>query len=229
MIKDGVTYKIITDQLGSPRVVVNADTGAIAQQIDYDAFGVITQDTNPGFQPFGFAGGLVDNQTGLTRFGARDYDASVGRWTSKDPIRFAGGDSNIYGYVFSDPVNFIDPNGENAVAVVVTVVVTVTKFVFKYLRGLTKKGDKKKSGTKKCEQKGGGKRPDDKIKKEIDRLEQVKKELEIQLDKGRSQANRELRDGHTPNPHGLGLEINELIPKQISVVTKEIAKLKAGL
>lgn len=35
-----------------------------------------------------------------------------GRWTSKDPIRFNGGDSNIYGYVFSDPVNFIDPNGE---------------------------------------------------------------------------------------------------------------------
>jgi RHS repeat-associated protein len=112
MIKDGVTYKIITDQLGSPRVVVNADTGVIVQQIDYDVFGVITQDTNPGFQPFGFAGGLVDNQTGLTRFGARDYDAHAGRWTSKDPIRFAGGDSNIYGYVFSDPVNFIDPSGE---------------------------------------------------------------------------------------------------------------------
>lgn len=31
---------------------------------------------------------------------------------SKDPIRFNGGDSNIYGYMFSDPVNFIDPNGE---------------------------------------------------------------------------------------------------------------------
>jgi len=106
MIKGGVTYKIITDQLGSPRLVVNANTGAVAQQIDYDEFGIITQVTNPNFQPFGFAGGLVDNQTGLTRFGARDYDAHTGRWTSKDPIRFAGGDSNIYGYVFSDPINF---------------------------------------------------------------------------------------------------------------------------
>jgi len=112
MVKDGVTYKIITDQLGSPRLIVNADTGVVAQKIDFDEFGLITQDTNPNFQPFGFAGGLVDNHTGLTRFGARDYDAVTGRWTSKDPIRFAGGDSNIYGYVFSDPINFIDPNGK---------------------------------------------------------------------------------------------------------------------
>lgn len=97
MVKGGVTYKIITDHLGSPRLVVDASTGIIAQRIDYDEFGVITSDTNPGFQPFGFAGGLVDNQTGLTRFGARDYDAYTGRWTSKEPIRFASGDSNIYG------------------------------------------------------------------------------------------------------------------------------------
>jgi hypothetical protein len=38
-----------------------------------------------------------------------------------------------------------------------------------------------------------------------------------------------LRDGHTPNPHGLGKEINELIPKQITEVTKQIAKTKAKL
>jgi RHS repeat-associated protein len=83
--------------------------------MDYDEFGIITNDTNPGFQPFGFAGGLYEQQTGLTRFGARDYDAITGRWTSKDPIRFAGGDLNIYGYVFSNPVNFIDLNGKWAV------------------------------------------------------------------------------------------------------------------
>ncbi len=69
-------------------------------------------DTNPGFQPFGFAGGIYDTHTKFTRFGARDYDAEIGRWTSKDPIRFDGGDSNLYGYVFNDPVNFIDPNGK---------------------------------------------------------------------------------------------------------------------
>ena len=59
----------------------------------------------------GFAGGLYDSDTSLVRFGARDYDAEVGRWTSKDPISFAGGDSNLYGYVLNDPVNLVDPWG----------------------------------------------------------------------------------------------------------------------
>nr|BFD67005.1 hypothetical protein HAGR004_20270 [Bdellovibrio sp. HAGR004] len=49
--------------------------------------------------------------TQLVRFGARDYDPEVGRWTSKDPILFNGGDTNLYGYVANDPVNFIDPMG----------------------------------------------------------------------------------------------------------------------
>jgi len=30
----------------------------------------------------------------------------------KDPIGFAGGDTNLYGYVLGDPVNFVDPTGE---------------------------------------------------------------------------------------------------------------------
>lgn len=46
---------------------------------------------------------------------ARDYDPITGRWTAKDPIRFDGGDANIYGYVLNDPVNFIDKSGKNAV------------------------------------------------------------------------------------------------------------------
>ncbi len=47
-------------------------------------------DTNPGFVPFGFAGGLYEADTKLVRFGARDYDPQFGRWTSKDPILFGG-------------------------------------------------------------------------------------------------------------------------------------------
>ena len=61
--------------------------------------------------PFGFAGGLYDSDTGLIRFGARDYDPDIGRWTAKDPIFFDGGDVDLYGYVFNDPVNNIDPSG----------------------------------------------------------------------------------------------------------------------
>jgi RHS repeat-associated protein len=111
MIKGGVTYRIISDTLGSPRLVVDVNTGAVAQENDYDEFGVVMNDTNPGFQPFGFAGGLHDKDTGLVRFGARDYDSQTGRWTTKDPILFAGGDTNLYGYVLNDPLNFTDRTG----------------------------------------------------------------------------------------------------------------------
>ena len=111
MIMGGTTYRILSDHLGSPRLVVNASTGAVAQRLDYDAFGVVTTDTNPGFQPFGFAGGLYDADTGLLRFGVRDYDPASGRFTARDPILFAGGQANLYEYVGGDPVNRVDPRG----------------------------------------------------------------------------------------------------------------------
>ena len=55
MLRGGNTYRILSDHLGSVRLVVNTSSGAVAQRIDYDEFGNITTDTNPGFQPFGFA------------------------------------------------------------------------------------------------------------------------------------------------------------------------------
>lgn len=110
--KGGRVYRILADHLGSPRLVVDTTDGTIVQRMDYDVFGQVVRDTNPGFQPFGFAGGLYDRDTGLVRFGARDYDPRVGRWTSKDPVRFAGRDTNLYGYVLNDPVNFVDPSGQ---------------------------------------------------------------------------------------------------------------------
>ncbi|MCK6553930.1 RHS repeat-associated core domain-containing protein [Candidatus Binatia bacterium] len=93
---------------------MNAADRRIAQRIDFDEFGNVMNDTLLGFQPFGFAGGLYDPDTGLVRFGARDYDPQTGRWTAKDPIGFDGGDSNLYGYVLSDPVNRTDPGGRDA-------------------------------------------------------------------------------------------------------------------
>ena len=110
MVKDGVTYRFIRDFAGSVRLVVDADTGAIAQRMDYDSFGNVSQDTNPGFQPFGFKSGLYDPETGLVHFGARWYDPATGRWLSKDPILLAGG-LNLYIFCGNDPVNFADPQG----------------------------------------------------------------------------------------------------------------------
>jgi len=111
MIRDGVTYRIIPDNTGSPRLVVDVITGRVAQRMNYDEFGIVIEDSNPGFQPFGFGGGLYDPETKLTRFGARDYDAATGRWTAKDPILFGGYQANLYSYVANDPLNQKDPTG----------------------------------------------------------------------------------------------------------------------
>jgi RHS repeat-associated protein len=110
VIGEDLTYRILSDHLGSPRLVIDTRDGRIVQQLEYDVWGNVLQDTNPGFQPFGFAGGIYDQHTGLVRFGARDYDPGTGRWTAKDPIRFDGG-LNLYGYAGNDPVNYFDPNG----------------------------------------------------------------------------------------------------------------------
>ena len=110
MIKDGHMYRVLSDHLGSVRMIVDDVTGQVAQRIDYDPWGKVLQDTNPGFQPFGFAGGLYDPDTTLVRFGARDYDAETGRWTSKDPIGF-GGSINFFMYSSDDPIDLLDLTG----------------------------------------------------------------------------------------------------------------------
>ncbi len=104
-------YALISDERGSVRFVINTLDGTVAQALDYDEFGRVASDSNPGFQPFGFAGGLYDPDTGLVRFGARDYDSRTGRWTSRDPIGFACGGFNLYAYASYDPVNVTDPSG----------------------------------------------------------------------------------------------------------------------
>jgi len=105
------TYYLTYDQVGSLRVVADS-TGGVVKRIDYDSFGNIINDTNASLGiPFGFAGGLHDRDTGLVRFGFRDYDPDTSRWTAKDPILFAGGNIDLYGYCLNDPVNLVDPRG----------------------------------------------------------------------------------------------------------------------
>jgi RHS repeat-associated protein len=132
MTRGGSTYYLTYDQVGSLRIVADA-SGNVVKKVDYDSFGNIISDSDPIFEiPFGFAGGLHDRDTGLVRFGYRDYDPDVGlhdrdtglvrfgyrdydpdvgRWTAKDPILFAGGDTDLYGYCLNDPVNWVDPEG----------------------------------------------------------------------------------------------------------------------
>ncbi len=91
-------YRFVTDHLGSARVVVRMSDGEVVERT---GSGAAIDPMSPPQRgtcrdaPFGFAGGLHDWVTGLVHFGARDCDPVTGRWMQKDPIRFAGGDTNI--------------------------------------------------------------------------------------------------------------------------------------
>jgi len=114
VVKSGIIYRVVTDQLGSVKQVINSITGEVVQSMDYDEVGNVINSTGQQIVPFGFAGGIYDSQTGLVRFGARDYDAMSGRWTMKDPLLFASQTTNHYSYAKRDPINFVDHKGLDA-------------------------------------------------------------------------------------------------------------------
>ncbi|WP_438026079.1 hypothetical protein [Sorangium sp. So ce233] len=62
MLKGGATYRILTDHLGSPRLVVDIATGVVAQRMDFDEFGRVLLDTNSfGVGPGGTVTATVTN------------------------------------------------------------------------------------------------------------------------------------------------------------------------
>jgi RHS repeat-associated protein len=111
VVRGGVIYRLVKDHLGSARYVVNAQTGMVVHEMEYDEFGNVLLNTNPDFVPFGFAGGVYEPATMLTRFRARDYEASAGRWTAKDPAGIEANEENLYRYVNNDPINYYDAKG----------------------------------------------------------------------------------------------------------------------
>lgn len=108
--RGGTLYYVAVDQVGSPRIVFDS-SGSVVREIDYDAWGLVTADSNSAFElAIGFAGGITDDLTGLVRFAFRLYDPGSGRWATTDPARFDGG-GNLYRYVGNNPVQYRDPLG----------------------------------------------------------------------------------------------------------------------
>ncbi len=96
------------DGLGSIVKVTNP-AGAVTLTRTYNSFGVPTDGaTTAGYA---FTGREWDPETGLYYYRARYYDPKLGRFISEDPIGFAGGDINLYAYVWNNPLNFVDPEG----------------------------------------------------------------------------------------------------------------------
>ncbi|MDW8224154.1 MAG: RHS repeat-associated core domain-containing protein [Gemmatales bacterium] len=89
------------------------ESGALFDQIAYNAFNVVTAQANPHFDnPILFASREFDTETGLYYNRARYYDPVIGRWTTEDPLGFAAGKLNVHRYVFNAATSCSNPSGQ---------------------------------------------------------------------------------------------------------------------
>ena len=65
-------------------------------------------------QPYTYTGREYDSETGLYYYRSRYYDAKIGRFLREDPIW----DTNRYAYVYSNPLNLVDPYGLRGVGLI---------------------------------------------------------------------------------------------------------------
>jgi RHS repeat-associated protein len=98
------------DGLGSIVAITDASK-AIVQRYGYESFGMLTA-SDPAFDnAYTYTGREWDKEIGLYYYRARYYDPMEGRFISRDPIGFAGGDVNVYRYVRNGPILLTDPFG----------------------------------------------------------------------------------------------------------------------
>ncbi len=107
----GIAAWFLPDYLGSIRDITD-NTGSVIDHIDFNAFGNITNETQPANgDRFKFTGREWDKEINLQYNRARYYDPATGRWISEDPIGFGAGDPNLNRYVGNGPTNFTDAGG----------------------------------------------------------------------------------------------------------------------
>jgi len=112
LVKDAPQY-YYKDHLGSVRAVVNSDNEVLSAQ-DYDAWGYLLEGRQyeSDSSKFKFTGKERDEESDYDYFGARYYDARIGRWNATDPLFEKYVSYSPYSYVLDNPLIFKDPNGK---------------------------------------------------------------------------------------------------------------------
>ena len=105
-------HYFIQDHQGNNRVVVDED-GTVEERNDYYPFGGLMASSSDSVQPYKYNGKELDRKGGLDwyDYGARHYDAVLGRWHVVDPMAEKYYSLSPYNYCGNEPIGRIDPDG----------------------------------------------------------------------------------------------------------------------
>ena len=107
-----VYYYYLKDHQGNNRVVINS-SGTVSETNHYYPFGGVFASTG-NVQPYKYNGKELDTKKGLNwyDYGARHYDAALGRWHSVDPLAEKYFAWSPYAYCNNNPIGAVDFEGK---------------------------------------------------------------------------------------------------------------------
>ena len=117
-LSDSRYHYYLQDHQGNNRVVVSQD-GTVEEVNQYYPFGGTFASSVGSVQPYKYNGKELDRKGGLDwyDYGARHYDAAIGRWHAVDPMAEKYYEITPYGYCLNNPLNRIDPDGKQVIPV----------------------------------------------------------------------------------------------------------------
>ena len=110
-LSNNTYYYYLKDHQGNNRVVLSSN-GTVAETNHYYPFGGLFASTS--VQPYKYNGKELDAKKGLNwyDYGARHYDAALGRWLVVDPLAEKYYAWSPYNYCANNPIKFVDSNGK---------------------------------------------------------------------------------------------------------------------
>ena len=114
-LSDSKYHYYLKDHQGNNRVVIS-QSGTVEEMNHYYPFGGAFASTS-NVQPYKYNGKELDSKKGLNwyDYGARHYDAALGRFTTNDRFAEKYYSMSPYQYGANNPVNNIDVNGDTIV------------------------------------------------------------------------------------------------------------------